>query len=145
MTSTGQPTSSTSNIQFIIDAALADYTKITGIDLSKTPFAIALEQSHSPEVILRLLQEREKAFNEYRDGNRRLMKCVSFAVKVIQPFSVIIREAVSQVSHTCHPVTRTLLTVASSDPLLTNECSVCRHRCSPCCMSLESYFQPGYL
>ncbi len=91
MSSTGQPTSSTSNLQIIIDVALADYTKITGTDLSKTPFAIAIEQSNSPEAILQLFQEREKAFNEYRDGNRRLIKCVSLAVKVIQPFSAIIR------------------------------------------------------
>ncbi len=95
----------TFNVQSIIDAALDDYTKITGTDLSKTPFAATLEQSNSPEVILQLLQERENAFNEYRDGNRRLMKCVSLAVKVIQPFSRIIREAASQVSRTCHPVT----------------------------------------
>src|SRR6266436_9942060 len=128
MSSTGQATSSTSDIQIIIDAALADYTKITGTDLSKTPFAIAIEQSNSPEAILQLFQEREKAFNEYRDGNRRLIKCVSLAVKVIQPFSRIIREAVSQVSRSCHPMT--LLTVASSDPVPTNECSVCRHRYS---------------
>ena len=67
------------------------------------------------------------------------MKCVSFAVKLIQPFSGIKREALSQVRHTCHPMT--LLTVALSDPLPTNECSVCRHRCSPCCMSLEYDFQ----
>jgi len=143
MSSTGQPTSSTSNVQIIIDAALADYTKITGTDLSKTPFAVALEQSNSPEAILQLLQEREKAFNEYRDGNRRLMQCVNLAVKVVQPFSRIIREAVSQVSRTCHPMT--LLTVALSDPLPTNECSVCRHRYSPCSMSLESDSEPGSL
>ncbi len=139
MSSTTQATPSTSNIQIIIGTALADYTEITGTELSKTPFAIALEQSNSPEVILQLLQEREKAFKEYRDGNRGLIKCVSFAVKLIQPFSGIIREALSQVRHTCHPMT--LLTVALSDSLPTNECSVCRHRCSPCCMSLEYDFQ----
>ncbi len=143
MSSTAQATSSTSNVQIIIDAALADYTKITGTDLSKTPFAVALEQSNSPEVILQLLQGREKAFEEYRDGNRRLMKCINLVVKVIQPFSRVIREALSQVSRTCHPVT--LLTVASSDPLPTNECSVRRHRCSSCCRSLESNFQLGSL
>ena len=48
MSSTKQATSSTSIFQLIVDA-LADYTKITGIDLSKKPFAAALEQSSSPE------------------------------------------------------------------------------------------------
>jgi hypothetical protein len=81
----------------IIDA-LADYAKTTGIDLSKNPFAERL--SDSPEAVLELLQEREKAFREYRDGNRRLMSCLSPAVKVLQALSGILGEAVSLVSHT---------------------------------------------
>jgi len=138
MSSIRQATSSTSNVQIIIIAALANYTQITGTDLSNTPFAVALEQSNSPEVILQLLQERETAFKEYRDGSPRLMKCVSFAVKLIQPFSGIIREALSRVRHSCHPMT--LLTEALSDPLPTDECPVCQHRRSPCCTSLKIRF-----
>jgi hypothetical protein len=60
MSSAGQAASSTVNIQLIIDDALADYAKITGIDLSDTPFATTFEQSNSPEAILQLLQGREK-------------------------------------------------------------------------------------
>ena len=101
MSSTGQVTSSTSGIQLITDA-LDDYAKITGMDLSKNPFASTLEQSNSPEAILQLLQGREKAFKEYRDGNRRLISCLSPAVKVLQAFSGILGEASSLVSHTCH-------------------------------------------
>ena len=100
MSSTGQTTSSASNIQLIVDA-LADYAKITGIDLAKNPFAAALEQSSSPETILELLREREKAFKEYRDGNRKLISCLSPAVKVIQAFSGVLGEAVNLVSRTC--------------------------------------------
>ncbi len=98
-------TSSTSTIHSIIDAALADYTKLTGTDLSKTPFATALEQSNTLEAVLQLLHEREKAFKEYRDDDRKLLNCLSPAIKVLQAFSDIVGEAVSQVSHTCHPVT----------------------------------------
>jgi hypothetical protein len=101
MSSTEQTTSSTSNIQLIIDAALADYTKITGTDLPKTPFAAAIERSNSPEAILQLLQEREKAFKEHREGNRRLINCLSPAVSVIHAFSGILSEAI-MVSHTCY-------------------------------------------
>ena len=104
MSSTAQATSSPSNIQSIIDAALADYAKITGIDLSKDPSAATLEQSSSPEAILELLQGREKAFKEYRDGNRGLISCLSPAVKVLQAFSGILGEAVSLVSYMCYPV-----------------------------------------
>ena len=92
---------STSNFQLIIDA-LANYAKITGVDLSTNPFAAALEQSNSPDAILQLLQGREKAFQEYRNGNRRLIKCLSPAVKILQAFSGILGEAVSLVSHPSH-------------------------------------------
>src|ERR1700733_12236746 len=102
MSSTAQATSSTSTIQSIIDA-LADYTKVTGIDLSENSFAAAIEHLTSPEDVLELLQEREKAFREYRDGNRRLISCLRPAVTVIQAFSGILGEAVSLVSHTRHP------------------------------------------
>ena len=104
MSSTGQATSSSSNFQLIIDAALADYAKITGIDLTKNPFAEKIEHSNSPEAILELLQEREKAFKEYRDGNRRLISCLSPAVTILHAFSGILGEAVSLVSVTYHPV-----------------------------------------
>ena len=103
MSSTEQATSSTSSVQLIIDA-LADYVKTTGIDLASNPFAAVIEQSNSPEGILQLLQEREYAFKEYRDGNRRLISCLSPAVKILQAFSGILGEAASLVSHTFHPV-----------------------------------------
>ena len=100
MSSTGQAASS-ANLQLIIDA-LADYAKITGIDLSRNPFTSMLEQSNSPEAILELLQEREKAFKEYRDGNQRLITCLTPVVNVLQAFSGIPGGAVSLVSHICH-------------------------------------------
>ena len=101
MSSTGQATpsaSSISNIQLITNA-LADYAKTTRVDLSTNPFAAAIEHLNSPEAILELLQEREKAFKEYRDDNRRLINCLNPTVKVIQAFSGILGEAVTLVSH----------------------------------------------
>ena len=102
--STGQATSSISNIKLIIDS-LADYAKVTGIDLSKNPLAAALKQSSSVEAILQLLQGREKAFKEYRDGNQRLINCLRPAVNVLQAFYGILGEAANLVSHTSHLVT----------------------------------------
>ena len=96
--SSAQTTSPTSNYQSIINA-LAEYAQLTGIDLSKTPFAAALEQSTSPQAILQLLQGREEAFKEYRDGNRRLTGCLSPVVNVLQAFSGILGDAVNFVSH----------------------------------------------
>jgi hypothetical protein len=134
MSSTGQATSSTSNFQLIINA-LADYTKITGIDLSKSPFAAALKQPTSHEAILELLQGREKAFKEYRDGNRRLINFLSPAVKVLQAFSGIFSGPVSLVSHTSsgEPFN---VTSESSGSLPTSKCFVCWVRCPPCCTSV---------
>ena len=96
MTSTGQATSSTDNVHLIIDA-LADYAKETGFDLSKNPFAAKLEQSNPPEVILQLLQEREKAFKQYRNDIRGLINCLNPAVKILHRFSGILCQAVGQV------------------------------------------------
>jgi hypothetical protein len=143
MSSTGQATSSPSTVQSIVDA-LADYTKVTGIDLSNNPFAAAIEHSNSPEAILELLQEREKAFKEYRDVNesvnRRLINCLRPAVEVIYPFSGILGEAASLVSYAFHPGDP--FNVTSLGPVSTNKSFVCWHRYSPCCTSLECVFQP---
>jgi hypothetical protein len=103
MSSTGQATSSPPNFQLIIDA-LADYANLTGIDLTKNPFAERIELSTSPEAILELLQEREKSFKEYREGNRRLISCLTPGVKVLHAFSGIAGEAVSLVSVSFQPV-----------------------------------------
>ena len=126
MSSTGQATpstSSTSNIQLITNA-LADYTKITGVDLSKNPFAATIEQWNSPEAILELLQERENSFKEYRDNNRRLINCLTPAVRVIQTFSGILGEAITLVSHK-YALLTLLNGLASSGPLPTSEGLIC--------------------
>ena len=118
MSSTVQATSSSSSIsntQLITDA-LVDYANITGIDLSKNPFAAAIERANSPGAILELLQEREKAFKDHRERNGRLINCLSPAVNVIQAFSGILGEAVSLVSHTDTYHLITLLTLPRQVP-----------------------------
>jgi hypothetical protein len=105
MSSAGLATfSSTSNSQLITNA-LADYAKITGVDLSNNPFSAAIEQSNSPEAILQLLHEQEKAFKGYRDNNRKLTDSLAPSVKVIQAFSGILGETVTLVSHKYDQVT----------------------------------------
>jgi hypothetical protein len=103
MSSTEQATYSRSNFQSIVDA-LADYAKLTGMDLSNSPFAEMLEHSNSPQTILELLQEREKAFIEYRDRSRRLINCISPAVEVLHAFSGALGEAAGLVSDTYYHV-----------------------------------------
>jgi hypothetical protein len=92
----------------IIDA-LADYVKQTGVDLTKNYFAEKIEHSdspQSPEAILEILREREKAFREYRNGNRRLIRCLSTSVKVLHTLSGILGKVDSLVKkHAAYPKT----------------------------------------
>jgi hypothetical protein len=130
-------TSSNPNIQLITEA-LVDYTNTTGIDLSKNPFAATIERENSPAAILELLQEREKAFKDYREGNRRLISCLSPAVNVIQAFSGILGEAVSLVSHTSRshfPFSNSYIATLSG-PLPTSKGIVRWNRRTPLCSSL---------
>ena len=101
MSSTGQAASPFENVKLIIDA-LADYAKQTGVDLSENPFAGKLEQLRSPEDILHLLEGQERAFKDYREGNRRLTKFLNPAVKVLHGFSGILSEVAGLVSPKCH-------------------------------------------
>jgi len=118
---------------------LADYAKQTGIDLTENPFAEKIELSNSPEAILELLQERENAFKEYREGSRRLITCLTPAVTVLHALSGILGEAVSLVSVTCRPCE--FFNVALSGPLPSSKGCVHKHRCSPRCTSFEHPLQ----
>jgi hypothetical protein len=100
MSSARQAISSTENVKLVIDA-LADYAKTTGKDLSSNPFVDKFQQSNSPEDILQLLEEREKAFKDYREGDRRLINSLKPAVKVLHAFSGILGATARLVSQPC--------------------------------------------
>jgi len=100
MSSTGQPTIAPYNFQLIINA-LDDYAKLTGVDLPKNPFAEKIQLSSSSDDILKLLQQREKAFKEYRHANTRLINYLSPVVRVLHAFSGYLGEAVTVVRHIC--------------------------------------------
>jgi hypothetical protein len=91
-------TMSSASFQPILDAALADYAKQIGIDPVKHPIVDQLRSCHSPDDVLKLLENKAKEFKDYRDGNRKLIDCLKPVVKVIHAFSGIIGEAVSFVS-----------------------------------------------
>ena len=100
MSSTTSTTTSPSNFQVIIDTALIEYTKQTGIDLAQNPFAHKLQHSDSPEVVLKLFQEREREFKEYRDRNRKWMSLLKPTVQVLHALSGTLGESISLVSCT---------------------------------------------
>jgi len=89
---------SSANFQPILDAALNSYTKQTGIDLRKHPSADKLQSCATSEDVLRLLQDREIAFKDYRDKHRKLINCLRPVVQVVQAFSGVIGEVAGLVS-----------------------------------------------
>jgi hypothetical protein len=86
------------SFQPILDAAFADYAKQTGIDLAKHPSSDRLQACHSPDDVLKLLEEKANEFKDYREGNRKLINCLKPVVNVIHTFSGVLGEAVSLVS-----------------------------------------------
>ena len=86
------------SLQPILHAAFADYTKETGIDPAKHPFSDRLRTCHSPDDVLKLLEDKANEFKDYREGNRKLINCLKPVVKIIHVFSGVLGEAVSLVS-----------------------------------------------
>ena len=86
------------SFQSILDAAIAEYAKQIGIDPAKHPISDRLQTCHSPDDVLKLLEEKANEFNDYREGNHKLVDCLKPVVNVIQVFSGVIGEAVNLVS-----------------------------------------------
>ena len=91
-------TTAPSNFQSIFDTALSDYAKQTGIDLATHPSAQTLQNCNSVDAILEILQDKANQFQAYRDGNRRLIKCLKPVVQVLHAVAGILGEASTLVS-----------------------------------------------
>ena len=87
------------NFQSILDAALDNYHKQTGIDLTNHPSAEQLQNCHSPDDVVKLLLERESTFKDYRDKYRKLIDCLRPVVNVIHAFSAILVDVSGLVSN----------------------------------------------
>jgi hypothetical protein len=81
--------------QAILNKALADYGQEIGVELDKHPFANELRGRDSPDEVLKLLEDKAKAFKVYRDGNRKLINWLSPVVQVVHTLSGVLGEAVS--------------------------------------------------
>ena len=86
------------SIQLILEASFAEYEKQVGIDPAKHPFSDQLQTCHSPDDVLKLLEEKANEFKDYREGNRKLIDSLKPVVNVIHAFSDVIGEVVSLVS-----------------------------------------------
>jgi hypothetical protein len=86
------------SIQLILDASFAEYEKQVGINPAKHPFADRLQTCHSPDDVLKLLEDKANEFKDYREGNRKLIDRLKPVVNVIHAFSDVLGEVVSLVS-----------------------------------------------
>ncbi|KAH9956366.1 hypothetical protein BC827DRAFT_801962 [Russula dissimulans] len=83
------PTPTSTNFRSILDSALDNYAKQTGIDLTNQATADRFGRCNTSEHVLQLLQEREAAFRDFRNTNLKLINCLRPVVQVIHSFSGI--------------------------------------------------------
>lgn len=78
---------SSSNFQSIFDAALIKYRGNTGVDPSQYPFFEKLQNCQSVDNIFELFQDRAKEFEDYRNGNHKLISYLKPVVQLLHTFS----------------------------------------------------------
>jgi len=74
MSSTLNTSSPLSTFETLFDIALAKYAKRTGQDLRNHPLAAAIDRCKSPDDILAIFQTQSQAFDEFRNGDPKLIK-----------------------------------------------------------------------
>jgi hypothetical protein len=87
MSSASNTTSTSFNSEAIFNAALTEYTKRTGKDLSNHPLASKIDSCNNPESILDIFQEQAHAFDEFRNGDTKLFRWLRPAVGVLHAIS----------------------------------------------------------
>jgi hypothetical protein len=78
-----QPSSLSSTLRILFDAALQEYRDKTGDTLTDHPIAKQLETCESVNSITAVLQEQARSFREFRENDGRLMKALTSSVDVL--------------------------------------------------------------
>jgi len=87
MSSTPYTTTRSSNFAALFDVALAKYTKLSGRDLRDHPFAYMIDWCESPDVVLAIFQEQSMAFDQFRNGDPKLVKWLAPLVNGLHAIS----------------------------------------------------------
>jgi hypothetical protein len=82
-----KPSTPSSNFNSILDDALSEYKKETGSGLLEHPLAEQVKRCDSIGDISAILQGQAREFQQFRDGDQRLMKWISPMVDVLSTFS----------------------------------------------------------
>ncbi|KAI9455432.1 hypothetical protein BJY52DRAFT_1224619 [Lactarius psammicola] len=78
----------------IFDDALKEYEKKTGTNLTAHPLADKLRTCDSPDAVLNVLQDHIRAYEESRNGDRRLTKLLDPTIHVLYLLSAALGEGV---------------------------------------------------
>ena len=81
------PPSQSSTFQSLFDVALQDYEKKTGTKLADHPLAKQLEACDSVNSVTSFLQERARAFQEFRGEDGKCMRSLKRVVHVLYTLS----------------------------------------------------------
>ena len=84
-----------SNLNSILDAALSEYQKKTGGGLLEHPLAKEVKKCDSIRAISTILQGQAREFQQFKDGDQRLMKWIDPMVDALSTFSETLASAVS--------------------------------------------------
>jgi hypothetical protein len=76
-----------SRLQVLFDAALRSYEKQTGTSLADHPLTRQLENCHSVDSIMNVMQQQAHAFTEFRRDDGKVMKSLKRAVRVLHALS----------------------------------------------------------
>ncbi|KAH9169310.1 hypothetical protein EDB89DRAFT_1908729 [Lactarius sanguifluus] len=87
MSSSPQMSTPHSNFKPTLDAALGDYKKKTGKELLDHPLATELQRRDTVDAVLAVLQDQAKDFQQFKDGDQRLMKLIGPLTRVLFAFS----------------------------------------------------------
>ena len=92
------PTSSSStNFEMILTAALEEYRKQTKKDIASHPVAAQLKSCESPSAILTVLRAQVQAFDKSRSADEKLTRWLDPTVNVLYAFSAILGDTIGQV------------------------------------------------
>jgi len=76
-----------SHLQSLFDAALESYENQTGMKLIDHPLARQLENCHSVDAIMDVLQQQAHAFTEFRGEDGKVKKSLKRAVHILHALS----------------------------------------------------------
>lgn len=74
MSSTLDTTFSSSNFETLLNAALTKYSGQTGQTLSDHPLTAMIDRCRSPDDVLAIFEKQAEAFDEFRNGDPKLIK-----------------------------------------------------------------------